>query len=404
MFKDSDLKIKMSVLLPAMNEKQRRLLAGAEAISFGHGGIKYLSEITGMSRSTIRKGIEEIKNGDTDCLRIRKPGQGRKKITYQYPEVEKAIEKIIEPSTRGDPESPLRWTCKSIREISTFLKGKKYDVSYRTVARILHIKKYSLQGNAKTKEGKGHPDRDRQFRFINNKCKRFISNGNPVISVDTKKKELVGDYKNPGREWRPKGSPLKVKTHDFPDKDKGKANPYGVFDIANNTGFVNVGITADTAEFAVSSIRYWWKYVGKRAYPSASVLYICADAGGSNSYRSRLWKKELQRFSNRTKLDINVSHYPPGTSKWNKIEHRLFSFISIKWRGRPLTTYQTIIDLIAATKTDKGLTVKSRLDRKTYAKGIKVSDGEMEKLNIVKSSFHGDWNYKIKPSLKLKKD
>ena len=271
------------------------------------------------------------------------------------------------------------------------------NVSYRTVSRILHQQGFSLQGNKKTQEGKNHLDRNRQFVFINNKSKRFLSKKLPVISVDTKKKELVGNYKNQGKEWRPKGSPTEVNTHDFPDKQKGKANPYGVFDIADNSGFVNVGITSDTAEFAVSSIRYWWRYIGKKRYPKADKILIYADAGGSNSYRSRLWKREIQQFADVSGLDINICHYPPGTSKWNKIEHRLFSFISINWRGKPLTTYQTIINLISSTKNKKGLTVKARLDQKKYKKGIKVSNKEMKSLNLTKSQFHGDWNYIIRP-------
>lgn len=291
---------------------------------------------------------------------------------------------------------------KQLKKVLSWIKDKlekeKYKISYRTVSRILHKRGFSLQGNVKTKEGKNHPDRDKQFHFINNKCKKFLSKKWPVISVDTKKKELVGNYKNQGKEWHLKGNPVEVKTHDFPDPKKGKANPYGVFDIADNTGFVNVGITSDTSEFAVSSIEYWWRYIGKKRYLNASKIFICADAGGSNGYRIRLWKKELQRFSNKSKLEINISHYPPGTSKWNKIEHKLFSFISIKWRGKPLTTYQTIINLISSTKNSKGLTVKARLDKKIYKKGIKISDEEMEKINIEKNEFHGDWNYIIKPN------
>lgn len=393
----NDLEIKLSILLSELNEKQRRLLVGAEAISLGHGGIKYLSEITGMSRTTISRGIQEIESGDIDCSRIRKEGQGRKKKTDEYSELEEAIESILSPYSRGDPEGPLRWTIKSIRQITFLLRQKEYDVSYRTVARILHKKGFSLQGNKKTKEGKNHPDRDKQFIFISNKSKRFLSQKLPVISVDTKKKELVGNYKNQGREWRPKGKPTKVKVHDFPEEGNGKASPYGIFDIADNSGFVNLGITADTAEFAVSSIQYWWRYIGKKRYPKARKILICADSGGSNSYRVRLWKREIQRFSDKSGLDVNICHYPPGTSKWNKIEHRLFSFISMNWRGRPLATYQTIINLISATKNRKGLTVKARLDRKKYEKGIKVSDEEMKNLHLIKSRFHGDWNYTIKP-------
>ena len=394
---DEKLKEKLSVLLPSLNEKQKRLLVGAEAIALGYGGIKCLSDMTGMSTNTVARGIREIENGNEDTSRIRSKGSGRKKLTIKYPDIKNCIEDIIEPDTRGDPESPLRWTCKSVRNISDFLRGKGYSASRQSVARILHEMEYSLQGNRKTKEGEDHPDRDRQFRFISRICKRFFSKGYPVISVDTKKKELVGEYKNEGREWHKKQGGLKVNGHDFPDPKVSKAIPYGIYDIGDNSGWVNVGVTADTAEFAVSSIRYWWQYVGSRRYPNATKLLICADAGGSNGYRLRLWKKEIQKFSDTRGIEVSVCHFPPGTSKWNKIEHRLFSFISINWRGKPLTSYQVIINLIASTTTKKGLVVKARLDKKTYTKGKKVTDHEMENLRIVKSKFHGEWNYTIKP-------
>lgn len=394
---DGKLKEKLSILLPSMNEKQRRLLVGAEAIGLGYGGIKFLSDITGMSTNTITRGIREIESGDEDVSRVRNRGSGRKKLTIKYPEVESCIEDIIEPDTRGDPESPLRWTCKSVRNISDFLGKKGYHVSRQSVARILHEMEYSLQGNRKTKEGKDHPDRDKQFRFINRICKRFLSKGDPVISVDTKKKELIGEYKNEGQDWHKKHSAIEVNGHDFPDPKVPKAIPYGIYDIGDDSGWVNIGIMADTAEFAVSSIRHWWQYVGSRRYSNSKKLLICADAGGSNGYRLRLWKKELQRFADAREIEISVSHFPPGTSKWNKIEHRLFSFISTNWRGRPLTSYQVIINLITSTTTRTGLTVKARMDKKKYIKGIKVSDNEMKNIKLVKNKFHGEWNYTIKP-------
>ena len=394
---DGKLKEKLSILLPSLNEKQRRLLVGAEAIALGYGGIQYLGAITGMSTNTIARGIREIKAGDGYVGRIRRKGAGRKKLTLQFPQLEKRIEGIIEPDIRGDPESPLRWTCKSVRNLSDFLGGKGYSVSRQTVARILHKMEFSLQGNRKTKEGQDHPDRDKQFCFINRTCKEFLSKGYPVISVDAKKKELVGEYKNKGREWHKKRGAIEVNGHDFPDPKVSKAIPYGIYDIGGNSGWVNVGVTADTAEFAVSSIRYWWQYVGSRRYSNAKKLLICADAGGSNGYRLRLWKKELQRLADTRGMEISICHFPPGTSKWNKIEHRLFSFISINWRGKPLTSYQVIINLIASTTTKTGLTVKARLDKKLYTKGRKVADHEMEGLNLVKNRFHGEWNYTIKP-------
>ena len=363
---DEKLKEKLSVLLPALNEKQRRLLLGAEAIALGYGGIKYLSDITGMSTNTIARGIREFETGDEDVSRVRKKGSGRKNLTRKFPQLEHCIEAIIEPDTRGDPESPLRWTCKSVRNISDYLGEQGYSVSRQTVARILHKMEFSLQGNRKTKEGKDHPDRDKQFRFINSMCKRFLSKGDPVISVDTKKKELVGEYKNAGREWHKKGGAIEVNGHDFPDPKVSKAIPYGIYDIGNDSGWVNVGITADTAEFAVSSISHWWKYVGSHRYSDSKKLLICADAGGSNGYRLRLWKRELQQLVDTCEIEISVCHFPPGTSKWNKIEHRLFSFISLNWRGKPLTSYQGIINLIASTTTKTGLTIKARSDEKLY--------------------------------------
>lgn len=394
---DGKLKEKLSILLPSLNEKQRRLLVGAEAIALGYGGIKFLSDITGMSKNTIARGVRNIEKGDEDASRIRVKGSGRKKLTNKHPEIKQCIEDLIEPGTRGDPESPLRWTCKSVRNISDFLRGKGYSVSRQSVARILREMEYSLQGNRKTKEGKDHPDRDKQFRFISKICNQFLSKGDPVISVDTKKKELVGEYKNEGREWHKKNGAIEVNGHDFPDPKVSKAIPYGIYDIGDNSGWVNVGITADTGEFAVSSIRYWWQYIGSRRYSNSKKLLICADAGGSNGYRLRLWKKELQRFADARGVEISVCHFPPGTSKWNKIEHRLFSFISINWRGKPLTSYQVIINLITSTITKTGLSVKARLDKKNYSKGKKISDDEMRSLKLIRNKFHGEWNYTIIP-------
>ena len=392
----ANLRKKLSGILFLLNERQRRLLVASEALALGYGGVKILSDISGISCPTIRRGVAELNKIDKKFLGVRLKGGGRKTVTEHNPDIKQILEDIIEPDTRGDPESPLRWTCKSVRNIAELLEQQGYDVSHQTVAALLHDLKYSLQGNRKTKEGKDHPDRDAQFKHINKVVKSFLSKKCPVISVDAKKKELVGSCKNAGKEWTPKGLPEEVNGHDFPN-GVPKAIPYGVYDIGNNSGWVNVGVTADTAEFAVNSIRYWWKTVGEKLYPKTKALLICADAGGSNGYRSRLWKRELQKFSDSEKITITVCHFPPGTSKWNKIEHRLFSFISINWRGKPLRTYQTIINLISSTKTKTGLTVKARLDKKVYEKGRKVSEQEMNLLNITKNKFHGDWNYAVKP-------
>ena len=396
--KDS-LKIKLSGILPELNERQRRILLAVEAESLGYGGTKILSEISGVAETTIRRGFDDLKKKPKDLVTARRSGAGRKQATERNPDLKKILQEIIEPETRGDPETPLRWTCKSVRNIADALKKEKLTISHQTVAAILRELEYSLQGNKKTKEGADHPDRNKQFLYINKIAKQFFIENSPVISVDTKKKELVGNYKNIGKEWAPKGQPTEVNGHDFPDKEVPKAVPYGVYDIANNKGWVNVGITSDTAEFAVESIKQWWKRMGRVLYPKkVKKLLIFADAGGSNGYRSRLWKKEIQKFANKEKLEITVCHFPPGTSKWNKIEHRLFSFISMNWRGKPLLTYQTIISLIVSTKTRTGLTVKARLDKRKYKKGIEVSDNEMADINLAKHSFHGEWNYTIKPN------
>jgi len=378
------------------------VLVASEAKAYGRGGVAIVARITGMCRQTIYNGLVDLAAGHGQAHvtdRIRKPGGGRKKLRDQNPELVKKIEDLVDPVTRGDPESLLRWTCKSVRNVERGLLKVGYSVSYRTVARILNEQEYSLQANRKTSEGKkDHPDRDRQFHYINEQAKQFLRDGEPVISVDTKKKELVGNYKNGGREWGKKGRAVEVLSHDFPDPEVPKAVPYGIYDIGNNTGWVNVGMDADTAEFAVESIRQWWRWMGKKRYPKAKDILICADSGGSNGYRCHLWKRELHKLASHHKLRITVCHFPPGTSKWNKIEHRLFSFISMNWRGRPLTDYRTVVNLIASTRTKSGLTVKVRLDKKSYQRGIKVSPEEMQKIALRQHAFHGEWNYTIKPS------
>ena len=395
------IRLKLAGILPHLNEKQRRLLAAAEAKSYGYGGVQLISEITGITRRTIYRGIEDLESSDVS-ERVRREGGGRKKATENYEDLLDDLEELIDSSTRGDPESPLRWTCKSVRNLESDLRKLGYDVSYKTVGNILHDLEYSLQGNRKISEGKeDHPDRNEQFEYINKQVKKFLRKHAPVISVDTKKKELIGHYKNNGMEWRKKHDPIKVLSHDFPDPDVPKAVPYGVYDIGSNVGWVNVGISADTAEFAVESIWQWWRRMGKKLYPLCSSILISADSGGSNSYRSHLWKRELQKFANRTKMEITVAHFPPGTSKWNKIEHRLFSYISVNWRGKPLTDYQTVVNLIASTKTKTGLEVKARLDTKEYQRGIKISKDEMKRLNLKKHRFHGEWNYTIKPQVNV---
>lgn len=393
-----ELRLKLAEVLPFLNEKQRRILAASEAKSYGHGGIQTLSRITGLCRQTIYNGLADLKIGNVST-RIRKPGGGRKKLLEQNPELLRKIEELIEDTTRGDPQSPLRWTCKSVRNVEKSLLKVGYSISYRTVARILNELEYSLQANRKTLEGReDHPDRDRQFYYINEQAKSFLRDGKPVISVDTKKKELVGNYKNGGREWKKKSCATNVLIHDFPDPEVPKAVPYGIYDIGENTGWVNVGTDADTAEFAVESIRQWWRWMGRERYPKARELLICADSGGSNGYRSYLWKRELQKFANQQEMKITVCHFPPGTSKWNKIEHRLFSFISMNWRGHPLTDYRTIVNLIASTTTKGGLTVKVRLDKNKYQRGIKISKKEMERIALKPHVFHGEWNYTIEPN------
>ena len=391
------LKKKLQKVLPLLNERQRRILIATEAREWGWGGTARLSQITGVSHVTIRRGLVELGKAPLSVTRIRKPGGGRKRVVDKSPGLQQALEALVDPATRGDPESPLRWVSKSTRHLERTLRGKGFIIGRTAVGQLLKEMDYSLQANKKTQEGKSHPDRDGQFQHINECAKTFLRRHQPVISVDTKKKELVGNYKNVGRELERKGHPLEVEGHDFPT-DVPKAIPYGVYDVGDDRGWVNVGTHSDTAEFAVESIRFWWKEMGQDRYPKAQELLICADSGGSNGYRSHLWKAELQKFSNQEGLKISVCHFPPGTSKWNKIEHKLFSFISMNWRGKPLTNYRTIVKLIAATTTKTGLTVRVRLDKRKYKKGIEVSKDVLNNLNISKQDFHGEWNYSIAPN------
>ena len=370
--KDRQLRLKLSGILYLLDERQRRILAAVEAKEYGRGGIQAVARVTGMSRQTIYNGLDDLEQKIKNDGRVRRVGAGRKKITDKNPEVVGILEEIIESSTRGDPESPLRWTCKSVRNLSDELKKKKISIGRQTIANILHELEYSLQSNRKTSAGKAdHPDRNEQFEYISKKSKSFLRRSLPVISVDTKKKELIGKYKNDGHEWEKKGNPIQVLGHDFPDPKVPKAVPYGIYDIGQNAGWVNIGISSDTAEFAVGSIKYWWKRMGKKIYGKAKEILICADSGGSNGYRLHLWKHELQKFCDEEGIKVTVCHFPPGTSKWNKIEHRLFSYISMNWRGKPLTDYRTIVNLITSTKTKSGLTVKARIDKKEYKKGKK---------------------------------
>lgn len=373
------------------------MMAANEALQEGYGGISRISLACGLSRVTITKGIRELEEDPLAAGRIRHPGAGRRKLLVSDPELPRALETLVEPLTRGDPESPLRWTCKSTRTLAAELASQNHPVSHEKVAQFLRDMEYSLQGNRKTKEGKDHPDRDAQFQHINEQVRRALAAGRPVISVDTKKKELVGNYQNKGRQWRKNKSPDVVNGHDFPDPSVPRAYPYGIYDLARNRGFVNVGTDHDTGAFAVASIRGWWRFEGKRLYPKARRLLITADGGGSNGYRLRLWKLELQKLADATTLSIEVCHFPPGTSKWNKVEHRLFSFISSNWRGEPLRDYETIIRLISGTTTAKGLTVSCRLDRRKYPKGRKVTDEEMGRIRLAPQAFHGEWNYIIRP-------
>ena len=394
----SELQAKLASVWPLLDERTRRLMAANEARALGHGGISEVSRACGLSRKAIANGIREIEAGTAPPPgRVRQPGAGRKKITAHDPRLMGALERLVEPETRGDPESPLRWTCKSTRTLAAQLTRHKHPISHMKVAQLLHEQGYSLQSNRKTQEGGDHPDRDAQFRHINTQVKRALAKGTPVISVDTKKKELVGNYENGGQQWLPAKKPVKVQGHDFPHPDVPRAYPYGVYDLERNSGFVNVGTDHDTGAFAVASIRGWWRHEGRRLYPEAKDVMITADGGGSNGSRLRLWKLALQKLADETGLSISVCHFPPGTSKWNKIEHRLFSFISSNWRGEPLRDYETIVKLISRTATAKGLKVTCRLDRRKYPTGRKVTDEEMKHVNLERHKFHGDWNYTIRP-------
>jgi hypothetical protein len=389
---------KFKKLQPLLDERRMRVWAATEAAALGRGGIAVVMRATGMSKRRIRLGLSEIKSGKAlNAERVRRPGAGRVPLAEKDPTLRKDLEKLVVPTTRGDPCSPLLWTSKSTRRLSSELSRMSHTVSQHKVGTILAELGYSLQSLRKTREGSSHPDRNAQFEYINRQVVRFQRRVQPVVSVDTKKKELVGDFKNNGREWQPKGSPGKVRSHDFPDDKLGKAVPYGIYDVGRNEGWVNVGINHDTAEFAVESLRRWWRRMGQRVYPDARELLVTADSGGSNSARSRLWKRELHAFATETNLKVTVMHYPPGTSKWNKIEHRMFCHITENWRGRPLESVETIVSLIGSTTTRTGLRVHARMDRNQYKKGIVVSDEELELIHIKRHKFHGDWNYTISP-------
>jgi hypothetical protein len=393
---------KFRMLKGSLNERSRRLWAAAEAQSLGYGGVSLVAEATGISRSTIVRGMKEGRSTKRDAEegRVRRAGGGRKRATVVDPRLEVALESLVDPVSRGDPDSPLRWTCKSTRLLARELGVEGHPASDWLVRQLLYDLGYSLQANRKTREGARHPDRDDQFRHINAAMARQFRRRQPAISVDTKKKELVGDFKNAGQQWRPQGKPHRVRVHDFIDPTKGKAIPYGVYDLGLNKGWVTVGIDHDTATFAVNTIRRWWREMGSKTYPRATSLLVVADSGGSNGSRVRLWKWELQRLADATRLKIQVSHLPPGTSKWNKIEHRLFSFISQNWRGQPLLSHATIVKLIANTRTSTGLKVRCVLDKRRYPKKVKVTDDQMATIRFTPDSFHGDWNYLIKPRRK----
>lgn len=390
---------KFEALAGVLDERTRRLVAAAEAKAIGFGGVTLVAQASGLSRGTVIRGIAELKTAPTPSRgqRIRRQGAGRKRTVDQDETLKRDLEALVEPVTRGDPESALRWTCKSVRQLAAELNRMGHRTSHRMVAELLHKMDYSLQANQKTLEGSSHPDRDAQFHHISDRIREFQAARQPVISVDTKKKELVGDFKNQGRELRPKGDPEKVRVYDFVIPELGRAAPYGVYDVTQNAGWVSVGVDHDTAAFAAQSIRRWWESMGTEAYPKAGRLLITADSGGSNGARVRLWKLELQKLADETGLEISICHLPPGTSKWNKIEHRLFSFISQNWRGKPLVSHQVIVNLIAATTTRSGLRVRAEVDPGKYPKGVKVSDREVAAVRIERDEFHGEWNYTILP-------
>ncbi len=395
----SVIRRKFGLLTRTMTERGRRLWVGAEADAIGYGGVAAVAAATGMAISTVRKGRDEVRAGalPSDVVHDRRPGGGRRRLEVKDPGILPTLISLVDPTTRGDPESPLRWTCKSVRTLARELKEAKHPVSPQKVGLLLNGAGYSLQGTSRVKEGTDHPDRNAQFEFINERAKDFIARGVPVISVDTKKKENVGNYSNAGREWQPKGQAVEVLTYDFPDLSMPKAIPYGVYDVASNSAYVNVGTDHDTPTFAVRSIETWWKKMGSVRYPGATEVFITADGGGSNSIRAHAWKAQLQLMADRCGLTLHVSHFPPGTSKWNKIEHRLFSFITLNWRGRPLTTYETVVALIASTTTTAGLRVTAELDEAKYPLGTKVPKLVQRGFALERASFHGDWNYTLRP-------
>jgi len=396
---EAEIASKYVVIAPVFDERSRRLWAATESRAIGYGGDAIVSAATGMARETISKGRNEIERGAAGSTgRIRRPGAGRPGIKQSQPGIKEALEKLVAPLTRGDPMSPLRWTSKSRANLVEAMVKEGWLVSSTTVGRLLHELGYSLQSLRKSREGSSNPDRDKQFEHINNTAAAFLNEKQPVISVDTKKKELVGNFKNGGQEWQPRAAPDKVLVHDFPQDSLGKAIPYGIYDMARNEAWVSVGRDHDTPAFAVASIRQWWKMMGKRAYPNANQLYITADAGGSNGYRARAWKLELQRFADDTRLSIRVSHFPPGTSKWNKIEHRLFCHITKNWRGKPLRTFETIVDLIGNTRTAAGLRVRAKLDLRQYRTGVEITKAQMRKVIIFPNQFRGEWNYELQPT------
>jgi hypothetical protein len=394
---EADLVAKYVALQPVLNERSRRLWAAAESRAIGYGGDAVVSAATELARETVRNGRRELANGVVDPGRIRRAGAGRPVLETKQPGLTAALEALVEPLTRGDPMSPLRWTCKSRAQLTAALLKQGWRVRSTKVGRLLHDLGYSLQALRKNREGASHPDRNAQFELINATASDYLDRQQPVISVDTKKKELVGDYKNAGREWHPTGHPDTVRVHDFPSDAVGKAIPYGVFDMARNEAWVSVGRDHDTPAFAVASIRQWWKMMGQRAYPDAEALFITADAGGSNGYRARAWKLELQRLADALHLRIRVSHFPPGTSKWNKIEHRLFCHITQNWRGKPLRTFETVVETIGHTRTTAGLRVRAKLDTRTYPTGVVVTRAEMKELSLHPHAFHGEWNYELRP-------
>ena len=394
---------KYAALHDCLTEKGKRLWAAAESLSYGHGGILLVNRATNIARSTIHRGIKEIQKGNTSREKaIRKSGGGRKKLSERQEKLMSSLDELVEPTSRGDPETPLRWTCKSTRNLEKELQSQGYEVGYRTIGHLLHELEYSLQSNKKTLEGASHVDRNAQFEYINSSITRLQKKGIPTISVDTKKKENIGNYKNNGQELCKKGQPIEVKGHDFIDERLGKVAPYGIYDIGKNIGWVSVGISADTAEFAVNSIRTWWYTMGAQSYENAKELLITADCGGSNGYRVKLWKYELQKLSDELNISIHVRHFPPGTSKWNKVEHRLFSYISKNWRGKPLLTRETVVNLISNTRTKTGLQVKAVLDENKYEAGREICDDELSALSIDGDEFHPEWNYTIRPCSKVK--